>query len=76
MIAHAQFDGRTQMAGRWDATVVVDRTVEEVFAFLPDGENDRKFSPRVLQTAKTTDRDVDQEERCQSGRVDSHAGTA
>ncbi len=43
------------MAGRFDATVVVDRPIEEVFAFLADGENDPKFSPRVLEIAKTTD---------------------
>jgi uncharacterized protein YndB with AHSA1/START domain len=43
------------MADRWEATVVIDRPIEEVFAFLADGENDPKFSPRVLQIAKTTD---------------------
>ena len=43
------------MAGRFEATVVIDRPVEEVFAFLADGENDPKFSPRVLEIAKTTD---------------------
>src|SRR5918992_1529925 len=43
------------MAGRFDATVVVDRPIEEVFALLADGENDPKFSPRVLEIAKTTD---------------------
>ena len=43
------------MAGRFEATVVIDRPIEEVFAFLADGENDPKFSPRVLTIAKTTD---------------------
>ncbi len=43
------------MAGRFEATVVIDRPIEEVFAFLADGENDPKFSPRVLVIAKTTD---------------------
>lgn len=43
------------MAGRFEASVVIDRSIEEVFAFLADGENDRKFSPRVLEIAKTTD---------------------
>ena len=43
------------MAGRFDATVVIDRPIEEVFAFLADGENDQKFSPRVREIAKTTD---------------------
>jgi uncharacterized protein YndB with AHSA1/START domain len=43
------------MAGQFEATVEIDRPVAEVFAFLADGENDPKFSPRVLQIAKTTD---------------------
>src|ERR1700694_5786082 len=42
------------MAGRFGATVVIDRPIEEVFAFLADGENDPKFSPRVTEIAKTT----------------------
>ena len=42
------------MAGRFEATVAIDRPIEEVFAFLADGENDPKFSPRVLEIAKTT----------------------
>src|SRR5215210_8322749 len=45
----------TSMAGRFEATVVVDRPIDEVFAFLADGENDPKFSPRVLEIKKTTD---------------------
>ena len=43
------------MAGRFEGTTVIDRPIEEVFAFLADGENDPKFSPRVLEIAKTTD---------------------
>ena len=43
------------MAGRFEGTAHIDRPVEEVFAFLADGENDPKFSPRVLEIAKTTD---------------------
>lgn len=43
------------MAGRFEGTAVVDRPIEEVFAFLADGTNDPKFSPRVLEIAKTTD---------------------
>jgi uncharacterized protein YndB with AHSA1/START domain len=43
------------MAGQFEATVVIDRPIEEVFAFLADGENDPKFSPRVLEIAKATD---------------------
>jgi hypothetical protein len=42
------------MAGRFEATVFIERPIEEVFAFLADGENDPKFSPRVLEIAKTT----------------------
>lgn len=43
------------MAGRFEATVKIDRPIEEVFDFLADGENDPKFSPRVLAIRKTTD---------------------
>ena len=43
------------MAGRFGATVVIDRPIEEVFAFLADGENDKKFSARIVEIAKTTD---------------------
>ena len=41
--------------GRFEGTAKIDRPVEEVFAFLADGTNDPKFSPRVLEIAKTTD---------------------
>ncbi|MFI1396100.1 SRPBCC family protein [Streptomyces sp. NPDC020681] len=41
------------MAGQFEATVQINRPIEEVFAFLSDGENDPKFSPRVQQIAKT-----------------------
>ena len=43
------------MSGRFEGTAVVDRPIEVVFAFLADGENDPKFSPRVQEIAKTTD---------------------
>jgi len=43
------------MAGRFGATIVIDRPIDEVFAFLADGENDKKFSSRVIDIAKTTD---------------------
>jgi len=43
------------VADRYGASVVIDRSIDEVFAFLADGENDRKFSPRVLEIAKTSD---------------------
>jgi uncharacterized protein YndB with AHSA1/START domain len=40
------------MAGQWKATVVIDRPIEAVFAFLADGENDRKFSPRFWRSPR------------------------
>jgi carbon monoxide dehydrogenase subunit G len=43
------------MAGRFEGTAVIDRPIEQVFAFLADGENDKKFSPRVQEITKTTD---------------------
>ncbi|WUH94630.1 SRPBCC family protein [Streptomyces sp. NBC_00433] len=43
------------MAGKFAGTVEIDRPIEEVFAFLADGTNDPKFSPRVLEITKTTD---------------------
>jgi uncharacterized protein YndB with AHSA1/START domain len=43
------------MAGRFEATAVIDRPIDEVFAFLADGENDPKFSPRVLEIKMTTE---------------------
>jgi len=43
------------MAGRFEGTAVVARPIAEVFAFLADGENDVKFSPRVQEIRKLTD---------------------
>ena len=43
------------MAGRFEGTTVIDRPIEEVFAYLADGTNDLKFSPRVQEMAKATD---------------------
>jgi uncharacterized protein YndB with AHSA1/START domain len=43
------------MAGRFGASVKIDRPIEEVFEFLAAGTNDPKFSPRVVEIAKTTD---------------------
>jgi carbon monoxide dehydrogenase subunit G len=43
------------MADSIEATVQVDRPIEQVFDFLLDGENDKKFSPRVLEIKKKTD---------------------
>jgi carbon monoxide dehydrogenase subunit G len=47
--------GEIIMAGQFEATIEIDRPVQEVFAFLAEGENDPKFSPRVLKISKTTD---------------------
>src|SRR3954469_24465815 len=43
------------MGNEFKGSAAIDRPIEEVFAFLADGHNDRKFSPRVLEIAKTTD---------------------
>jgi len=43
------------MAGRFEGSAHIDRPIEEVFGFLADGENDPKFSPRVIEIAKTSD---------------------
>ncbi|MGA5822808.1 SRPBCC family protein [Kitasatospora sp. NPDC094028] len=43
------------MSGQFEASVEVDRPVEEVFAYLADGRHDPEFSPRVLEIAKTPD---------------------
>lgn len=43
------------MRGRFEGSATIDRPVEQVFAFLSDGENDPKFSPRVLEISKQTD---------------------
>lgn len=43
------------MAGRFGATIVIDRPIDEVFAFLADGENDKRFSSRIVEIKKTTD---------------------
>ncbi|MEU4096694.1 SRPBCC family protein [Streptomyces sp. NPDC026673] len=43
------------MGGQFEAVVEVDRPVAEVFAFLADGRNDPKFSPRVQEIVRTPD---------------------
>jgi uncharacterized protein YndB with AHSA1/START domain len=43
------------MAERFGATTVIGRPPEEVFAFLADGENDKKFSARIVAIEKKTD---------------------
>jgi Polyketide cyclase / dehydrase and lipid transport len=43
------------MAHGFSGSAVIDRPIDEVFAFLADGTNDPKFSPRVQEIRKTTD---------------------
>jgi hypothetical protein len=43
------------MAHEFSGTAVIDRPIAEVFAFLADGTNDPKFSPRVQRIERITD---------------------
>jgi|SRR3954466_9699002 hypothetical protein len=43
------------MAGKFEATTRIERPIEQVFAFLADGTNDPKFSPRVQEIRQATD---------------------
>src|SRR5215217_8226498 len=43
------------MAHGFSATTTIERPIDQVFAFLADGTNDTKFSPRVQEIKKTTD---------------------
>lgn len=43
------------MAHEFSAAAVIDRPISEVFAFLADGTNDPKFSPRVQEIRKATE---------------------
>ena len=43
------------MANEFSGSAVIGRPIQEVFAFLADGTNDPKFSPRVQEIRKTTD---------------------
>ena len=43
------------MANEFSGSAVIDKPIEEVFAFLADGTNDPKFSPRVQEIHKATD---------------------
>lgn len=43
------------MPHEFNGSTVIDRPIDEVFAFLADGTNDPKFSPRVQEIRKTTD---------------------
>jgi hypothetical protein len=46
------------MAGRFEASVVINRPIEEVFAFLADGENDPKYASTVKDAGVKTKREV------------------
>jgi hypothetical protein len=43
------------MADEFSGSTVIDRPIDEVFAFLADGTNDPKFSPRVQEIRRTSD---------------------
>jgi Polyketide cyclase / dehydrase and lipid transport len=43
------------MAHEFSASAIVDRPINVVFAFLGDGTNDPKFSPRVQEIRQTTE---------------------
>ncbi len=43
------------MAKHGEVTITIDRPTEAVFDFLADGENDKRFSKRIIEIAKTTD---------------------
>ncbi len=43
------------MANGFQSSTEIDKPIDVVFAFLADGTNDRKFSPRVQEIRKTTD---------------------
>jgi carbon monoxide dehydrogenase subunit G len=43
------------MPGQFSGSATIDRPIDEVFAFLADGTNDPKFSPRVQQIRREPD---------------------
>lgn len=43
------------MAKHGEVTITIERPIEAVFDFLADGENDKRFSKRIIEIAKTTD---------------------
>ena len=43
------------MAHEFSGSTLIDRPIDEVFAFLADGTNDPKFSPRVKEIRRTPD---------------------
>ena len=43
------------MPGQFSGSALIDRPIDDVFAYLAAGANDPKFSPRVLEIRKETD---------------------
>lgn len=43
------------MPGQFSGSAVINRPIDEVFAYLAAGTNDPKFSPRVLEIRKEPD---------------------
>jgi hypothetical protein len=43
------------MANEFSGSAVVDRPIDDVFAYLAEGTHDPEFSPRVQEIRKTTD---------------------
>jgi hypothetical protein len=43
------------MANEFSASTVIERPIDQVFAFLAEGTNDPKFSPRVQKIRRTPD---------------------
>jgi carbon monoxide dehydrogenase subunit G len=43
------------MSRRFEGTAIIDRPIEQVFAYLADGTHDPEFSPRVQEIRKTPD---------------------
>ena len=43
------------MAKHGEVTITIERPIETVFDFLADGENDKRFSKRIIEIAKTSD---------------------
>lgn len=43
------------MAKRNEFKITIERPIESVFAFLADGENDKRFSDRIIEIEKTTE---------------------
>jgi hypothetical protein len=47
------------MAEHFGASVMVERPIEEVFAYLLDGTHDKDFSPRIVEIEKETEGEPD-----------------